>query len=74
MQTPEQDLADYYRLQKKNALLGVCLAAFVGSIWAYSVHVVNDVKDTFTTPEVQQIQAELEREDRQQQQKQQQQK
>jgi len=62
--TPEQEREEYYRLQRKNAALGIGLAAAVGAIWAYSVHVVNDVKDTFTSTEGQQIVAELEAEDR----------
>lgn len=62
--TPEQEREEYYRLQRRNAALGIGLAAGVSAIWAYSVHVVNDVKDTFTSAEGQQIVAELEAEDR----------
>lgn len=60
----ESQLAEYYRLQRKNALLGSLLFLAVASIWGYSVWVTEDVKEKFTTPEVQQIEAELEKEDR----------
>jgi hypothetical protein len=61
--TPEQDLQEFYAMQRRNALLGIGLALFVGGIWAYSVHAVTSAKDSFTTPEVQQIQQELDREE-----------
>ena len=61
--TPEQDLAIYRAGLRKNALLGTALALFVAGIWGYSVYAVTAVKDSFTTPEVQQIQQELDREE-----------
>lgn len=61
--TPEQDLKEYYATQRRNAILGVGLALFVGGVWWYSVYAVTAAKDSFSSPEVKQIQQELDREE-----------
>lgn len=72
MNTPEQDLAEYHKMQRRNAALGITLTLFVCGIWYYSVSAVSAAKDAFTTPEVQQIEQELDREERAEKAKQQQ--
>jgi hypothetical protein len=60
-------LAHQQLLQKqarKNAILGLAIGAGVLALWGYSVYVVEEVKETFTSEDTAAIQAELELEDR----------
>lgn len=49
---------------RKNAILGLTIGATVIALWLYSVYVVEEVKETFTSEDTAAIQAELEMEDR----------
>lgn len=59
-----QDLAAFHSMRRRNGYLGAALFLAVGGIWAYGVHAVTIAKDTFTSPDVQAIEAELEREEK----------
>jgi len=49
---------------RKNAILGLTIGATVIALWLYSVYIVEEVKETFTSEDTAEIQAELELEDR----------